>query len=227
MNNLYLCTHYGFGDYVMCYGLVKELSKRYDMIYLFGISHLSGLHIDNIKRLYSSIENVEILTNDPKLYKDVLYLGWDPYFKTIEEGIAIQCAKYFYDQVGLPLNLMWDNFYFERDMAKEREIYYRRLGLIENEEYIFLHDDPSRGYVIDRKYIPKMKIITLNQIWDKSILDMLYLIEKAKEVHIVNTGLVSFIDQMNIKHDNLNYHKYSRPLEFEQPILKLKWNIIN
>ena len=119
MNNLYLCTHYGFGDYVMCYGLVKELSKKYDKIFLFGIRHISPLHISNIIRLYSSIENVQIITEDPKNYKDVLYLGWDNYFKTIEEGTAIQCARYFYNQVGVPLDLMWDNFYFKRDLDKE------------------------------------------------------------------------------------------------------------
>lgn len=227
MNNLYLCTHYGFGDYVMCYGLVKELSKKYDKIFLFGIRHISPLHISNIIRLYSSIENVQIITEDPKNYKDVLYLGWDNYFKTIEEGTAIQCARYFYNQVGVPLDLMWDNFYFKRDLDKEKDIYYNRLGLKDGEEYIFLHDDPSRDFVIDRKYIPNIKTIHLIKLQDISILDTLYLVEKAKEVHIENTGLVSFIDQMKIKHNSLNYHKYVRPEEYGQPILRLNWNIIN
>ena len=116
--NLNLCPHYGFGDYVVCYGLVKELSKRYDKIVLFVKPHRSHLQIENVKRLYSSIENVEINTNDPG--DDVFYIGWDEYAKAILNNPLLQCQRFFYDQVGVPFNLMWDNFYFKRDMKKEK-----------------------------------------------------------------------------------------------------------
>ena len=79
MNDLYICIHYGFGDYVICYGLIKELAKRYDKLMLFAIPHRSPLHVDNICRLYDSIPNVFILTDDPLNYKDVLYIGWDKF----------------------------------------------------------------------------------------------------------------------------------------------------
>lgn len=26
-----ICTHYGFGDYVICYGLIRELAKKDDI----------------------------------------------------------------------------------------------------------------------------------------------------------------------------------------------------
>jgi hypothetical protein len=228
MNNLYLCTHYGFGDYVVCYGLVKEMSKRYDNVILFAIPHRSVLHISNIKRLYSSIKNVQINTDDPKLYPDVLYVGWNKFTEALAKDPSTHCLNFFYDQVGVPLNLMWDNFYYDRDMAKEKEIFYDRLGLKDDEEYIFLHDDPVRGFEINRQHItPDIKIIHLVELDDVSILDTLYLIERSKEVHVGNTGLVPFIELMNIKHNNLNYHKYIRPLPSEQPIFKLNWRIIN
>jgi hypothetical protein len=228
MNNLYLCTHYGFGDYVICYGLVKELASRYDSIILFAIPHRSYLHIENIKRLYASIKNVQVITDSPESYKDVYYLGWGKFIEAVSKGYALPFPNFFYEQVGVPLNLMWDNFYFERDMNKEKEIYYDRLGLKDGEEYILLHDDPIRGFVINRTYIRSdAKIIHLVELEDISILDILYLVEKSKEVHATTTGLVPFIDQMNIIHDSLNLHKYVRPLPYDQPILKLNWNIIN
>lgn len=227
MNNLYICTHYGFGDYVICYGLVKELAKKYDNVILFAIPHRSKLHLDNIKRLYSSINNVQINTDKPNLYENVLYVGWHNWDAALQKNPTIQFQKFFYEQVDVPLNLLWDNFYFERNMDKEKEIYYDILGLKDNEEYVFLHDDPIRNYVINKKYItPNLKIIHLVELEDISILDTLYLVEKSKEVHMTTTGLVSFVDQMNINHNNLNFHKYVRPAPFEQPILRLKWNII-
>jgi len=98
------------------------------------------------------------------------------------------------------------NFYFKRDIKKEKEIYYDILGLKDNEEYIFLHDDPVRDFIIDRKHInPNIKIIHLVELEDISILDTLYLVEKSKEVHMYTTGLASFIDQMGIKHNSLKF----------------------
>ena len=227
LKDLYLCTHYGFGDYVICYGLVKELAKQYNKIYLFGIAHRSKLHLDNIKRLYSSIENVEILIDDPKKHKNVLYVGWDKFRETLRKNPSIHFQRFFYDQVNVPLNLMWDNFYFERDMKREKEIYYDILGLKDNEEYLFLHDDPIRNLRINSIYInSNIKIIHLVELEDISILDTLYLIEKSKEAHMTTTGLVSFVDQMNIEHNNLNLHKYVRPSPSEQPLLRLNWKII-
>ncbi len=225
MNNLYLCTHYGFGDYVICYGLVRELAKRYDNLYLFAIPHRSVLHIENIKRLYSSISNVIILEDDPKNYKDVFYLGWGDFIKAANKNPALQFPVFFYEKAGVPLDLMWDNFYFKRDMEKERQIYID-LGL-EGVEYVFLHDDPVRNFIINRKYINQnIKIIHLVELENISILDTLYLIEKSVEVHIITTGLVAFIDQMNIIHNSLNLHRYVRPATFDQMILRLNWNII-
>lgn len=225
MNDLYLCPHYGFGDYVICYGLIKELSTRYDNIILFVKQHCSPFQTENIKRLYSSIKNVLVKDDDPTLYENVFYLGYDEWAKSLLTDPSPQFQKFFYAQAGVPLNLMWDNFYFERDLEKEKEIFYG-LGL-DKEEYIFLHDDPVRNFTINRKYIPDIRLFILNEHPDISILDTLYLVQKSKEVHMTNTGLVSFIDQMNIEHDNLNYHRYPRPLAFEHPILKLNWKIID
>jgi hypothetical protein len=220
-----ICTHYGFGDYVICYGLIKEIAKSHNVVNLFAIEHQSKLHIENIKRLYSSIKNVNVITDNPTQYKDVLYLGWDKYWEVVKHNSLIRFPEYFYKQANVPLELLWDNFYFKRDMKKEKEIFYDILGLKDYEKYVFLHDDPTRGFVINKRYLPDIKTIHLVDLPEISILDTLYLIEKAKEVHMTNTGLVSFVDQMNIKHDNLNYHKYVRPMEFEQPILRLNWNM--
>lgn len=225
MNELHLCPHYGFGDYVMCYGLVRELSHRYDSILLYVRPHCSDLHIYNIKRLYSSIPNVQVTTEDPALCNDVVYLGYDKFFEAVRRDPTTQIQKYIYAQFDVPIEAMWNSFYFERNISRERDIYYNRIGLKDGEDYVFLHEDTTRGFMINRKYIRDTKIIRLTDIKDVSVLDCLYLVEQAEEVHTFNSGLLSFIDQMGIARDNLNYHRYVRPLAFEQPILKLKWNI--
>ena len=214
-----ICTHYGFGDYVVCYGLIKELARK-DDITLFVRQHQTALDIDNIRRLYSTISNVTVSTDDPEEY-DTTYIGFEYFYDAIKKNPDLPSPVYFYEQMNVPLNLLWDNFYFPRDSKKEEEVYYDMLGLKDNEEYVFVHEDPSRGFNINAKF----DIRTIRPIdnQDVSVLDMLYVVEKSKEVHSFSSGIVPFIDQMNINHNNLNLHSYIRPLAYDQPILKLNW----
>ena len=223
-----LCIHYGFGDYVVCYGMIKELAKNHQHINLFVRNHRSTLHIENIIRLFSSIHNVTVTLDKPEWYKDTVYVGYEEFNKALNENPNIQAQEYFYNKVGLPLNLLWDNWYFKRDSKKEKEAYYDKIGLKDGEVYIVLHDDPERSFAIREGHIDRsVRVIHLMDYQDVSILDTLYLIEKCRELHTFNTGLVPFVDQMKIQHDSLNYHKYLKPLFFEQPLFKMKWNIIN
>ena len=58
----------------------------------------------------------------------------------------------FYSQAGLPLNLRWTNFDFERHKDDEDSLRERHLRNLIG-PYIFLHEDESRGFVIDRRYL--------------------------------------------------------------------------
>jgi hypothetical protein len=223
---LYLNTHTQFGDHCICYGLVKQLAKDYATVYLFTKPE-PEYHVENVRRLYKSIKNVIILIDDPKGYDKVLHIGWGKYFELVSQGKAIPFDRYFYEQAEVPFEKKWDNFFFKRDMAKEMVAYYKTLGLKQGEKYIFLQEDQTRGYEINRKYIPKnIKIIESANITNVSILDLLTVIERAEEIHVINSSFLNFIDLVGIKHDNLYYHKYTRPKDFEQPALRLNWTIL-
>jgi len=222
-----LCIHYGFGDYVICYGMVKELALRHDEIMLFAIQHRSPRHIDNIKRLYANIPNVKISIEDPKAYSDTVYIGWDKLTEAVGRGYKRPFPYFFYEQAGVPISKMWDNFVYVRDTAREKEVFYNVLGLHEGEVYDILHDDPFRGFVVKSKYIdPAVRTIHLMDYEGVSILDTLYLVERCRRLDTFTTGLVPFIDLMGIEHDGLYLHQYIRPLAYDQPILNLHWNII-
>ena len=106
-----LCIHFGFGDYVVCYGAIRELAKR-EPINLFAISHRSKLHIENIKRLYSSIPNVTVSTDFPGNYPDVVRWGFGDFNNQLARNPNLRIQDYFYNKAGLPLNLLWDNWNF-------------------------------------------------------------------------------------------------------------------
>lgn len=239
-------THTQFGDHVVTFGIIKEFSKQYDEIILTISDNAQGTlinsaHNNNIKRLFSSIPNV-ILT--PQQFPDHEYdkiISSNQWYNQVRPwfenprlpytlGDNMIGDRFWYSLGGVPFHLKWDNFYFERDLKKEKEVYYDIFGLKDDQQYIFLHEDPARnnGIGINRKYISDMyRVIELKNYPEVSVLDILYTIEKSKELHIINTGLRSFIDLMNIKHNNLYYHKYTRPNPVEQAAMRLKWNVID
>jgi len=241
-------TYHGFGDHCICYGIIKEFAKIYEKIECYSDRTFSGVYdirtFNSAKRLYSTLKNVELM---PEPYVEETHcahhsIAGTPYwFEKVGGWIKDTSLpppdwfdeswifdRQWYFNACLPFNFKWDNFYFERNLIKEKEVFYDVLGLKDNEEFIFLHEDPARKYYIKREYInPNIKLIEFDKLLDINILDILYTVEKAKEVHTYNTSTLTFIDLMNINHNNINYHKYVRPWIFEQPGLHLNWKIID
>lgn len=233
--DLYLRTHTQFGDHIICYGFVKEFSKNFDKIFLY--TKQGEQHINNIKRVYESIPNV-ILSPDLDINKFNVVIGCNKeWYDTTNKWFRnpnlplhnkdLVFDRLWYSLAGVVFRYKWDNFYFKRNIEKEKEVYYDVLGLKDNEEFIFLQDDSQRNFNIDKSLInADFKIIESFKHQEISLLDSLYIIEKAKEVHVINSGLLSFIDLMKINHKNLYYHRYTRPFPVEQVTLRLNWKIL-
>jgi hypothetical protein len=234
-------TYPKFEDRCLTFGLIKEFSKHHEKINVYA-DEVSINEFNTAKRLYASIKNVELfqpLTIDVREDFSIAHsAAWQEKTHFWYENINLplpdwdmtpwQFDRQWYANSCLSFHYKWDNFYFERDPNKEKEVYYDILGLKDGQQYIFIVEDPQRNILLNRKLIDdKYEIIAFNKYPDANILDCLYAVEKAKEVHTYNTGLRTFIDLMNIKHDSLTYHKYARPgLIFEQPTMRGKWNVI-
>lgn len=246
-------TYPRFGDHIVCFGLIKDLSKSFDVIHYYT-DPISEQALNNYKRLYSSIKNVVII-EDPivmisdhessvKMDKHITfspewYEKMSPWLK--DPSLPYHCNlpkpewftddmildKHWYAFQGCPFYLKWDNFYFERNIEKEKEVYYDILKLNDKDPFIFIQDDPERDYLINKNLINKnYRWVEFYKFPEISILDTLYTIEKAKEIHTFNTGLSIFIDQMSITHPDLNYHKYCRDPFWDMPSFRLNWKII-
>jgi hypothetical protein len=235
----------GFGDFCIAFGIIREYAKWNEKILYYTDSYgIDEERYKTRKRLYKSLKNVEIV---PEIYNKEnhgLNLGiahmksWFDIVRPWQENERLEPPDWFnedwyfdkilYKQMYVPFDLKWDNFYFERDLEKEKEVYYDQLGLKDNEEFILMFEDTYRSYTINRNYInPNIKLIDLYNLRHISMLDILYTVEKAKEFHTINTGLLIYIDQMNIQHNKLYYHKYNRSCFWDQPGLRLNWKIID
>jgi hypothetical protein len=235
-------TYPKFGDHCIAFGIIKEFAKQHDTVYMYTDESPQSTR-DTNRRLYSSIKNVELIDEpyvEEKHQRDWGLANTKPWIDAVKpwaEDPLLPAPDWYddswrfdvqwYMNASVPFHLKWDNFYFERDIKKEQEVYYDILGLKHNEEFIFWHEDLSRGYKLKRDNVPTdIRWIHFSDIQEVNILDILYTVERAKEIHTFNTGLAALIDLSQIYHPALFFHKYIRPMIFDQPILKLNWRII-
>ena len=250
-----VASYLGFGDHCSVFGMLKEFSKYYDEIEYYSNLPRKKITYENSLRLYSSIPTIKIML-EPAIFKNIkidYYIAntteWEIKTKPWRENPNLpigdefgdnpeewRCEQQWYKNAIIPFRLKWDNFYLERNLEKEKEIFYDKLELKDNEEFIFLHEDTTRGfeyrpegYKINRKYINKdIKTIELLDIQDISVLDLIYTFEKAKEIHSFNSGIAIFIDLvLKEDHPALFYHDYVRKKVFWRPTFKLNWKEIN
>lgn len=248
-----VASYLGFGDHCSVFGIIKEWSKYHNKIEYYSGLPREKYTRENAIRLYSSMPNVEIMdepviSGNVKLdYAIANTYEWEQKTKRWDENPYLpltdefqpepeqwRCEQQWYLNAGLSFNLKWDNFYLKRNIQKEKEIFYDILNLADDEEFIFLHEDTTRGfeyspegYKINRTYINQdIKIIELSHIQNISVLDLTYTFEKALEIHSFNSGIAIFVDLMLKHHPALFYHDYIRPKVFWRPTFKLNWKEI-
>jgi hypothetical protein len=202
----------GLGDHFTCNGLVRHYYKQFDKIYLFCYKHFES----NIKFMYRDLPNLYtiglgsdievdeyILKNN--LSDQLIKIGFDKsralqhQVETFDEG--------FYLAENLPFSIRFDEYFVERNMDKEMELY-KTLNPTD-EDFIFVHEDPERGMFLDKSRIRQdLKIIGNDKKF--LIFDYIYLLSKAKEVHVMQSSLKDMINSYSFPNTKCILHNYVR-----------------
>jgi hypothetical protein len=207
----YIYHHLGLGDHIICNGLVRYYEKKLGEISLF----CKPQNYNNVKFMYSDNENIKILPVGEdydvdmfiginNLYLDTIKIGFSrlldyPHPFTFDEG--------FYGIAKIDFKERFNSFYIPRDLIKENVVY-NELNP-NNETYIFVHDDKSRGFSVDiDKLPPNIKIIENDVKY--GLFDMLTLIERAEEVHVMQSSLRDLINSYKMNKPKFYLHNYIR-----------------
>ena len=227
MKKILFVPHLGLGDHFTCNGMTREIYKNCDLMVML----VKENNIKVVRRMFSDLQNLHLLPlvgsmdySDTQHMSDAFSLMG--FFKS--RGYEIKAVgafnqstflrdskKYdevFYNQVNIDFEKRWSSFYYPRKEELEMKMFKECFDLVEG-EYIFLHDDPTRGRVINRELLPKdKKIITPHQkFWDADILDYRYVLENAFEIHCVNSSFADLMDSFDLsKVKRLCIHEYAR-----------------
>lgn len=232
MNSIYIYGHLGLGDCVAINGIVRTYTEKYDKVYVFSkpnnAKNLLYMYRDNPKIRIFPMEEPQIrqfMQISPN--NKYLIVGHEKLHKKLVEDPEGRFDKLFYEMAKVPFEDKWNKFYFHRDLETEKDVYFNKLGLKEGEEYIFVHDDKERPITHG---FPGIKIVKPDRK-DISIFDFLYTIEKASQVHCIDSSFFNLIDCIQLRNDDaLYFHKYVKIHlvgEGGTPTTKLNWTIIN
>jgi len=128
---------------------------------------------------------------------------------------------FMYDELKLDPEIRYTYFKINRDINKENELYNKLISIL-GDKYIVIIDDKARNFIIDNKYIENKSLpifylgnnssntdIRLNEIQDKYVSNYIKILEKATEVHTIESSIYILLDELNIN-NNIYVHAYTR-----------------
>jgi hypothetical protein len=212
MSLKYVYHHLGLGDHIICNGMVRHLCKKYDSVVLFCYSH----YYENVNYMYRDLKNLEIfdfsneddvinfVENNQSVKNSLIKPGFDNLNQCLDR---MTFDEAFYYLSGIDFSVRFDEFYFQRDFEKEDEVC-KELNP-DDEKYIFVLDDPNRGYLIDMTKVTDGYKIIRNDYRFK-MFDYIKLLENAEEIHMMQTGFLDLVNSYKMNKPKIYRHTYVR-----------------
>lgn len=210
---VYVYHHLGLGDCLDCNAIIRLLAKqdKYYRIFVFAkkkhYATVSYVYRDNPAIVVIPIPNLDSYDDEYKFVKqfsngakEFLEIGHRNYPWEKEKELNMGCAEIFYSQLNIPFEKRFTEWYFERDLEEEDRVY-KKLNP-SDERYLFIHDDPSRGYVIDDEkaldiFGDRVKIIRNDM--SENLLHFGKVLENAEEIHIIESSFKSLVEVLDVK----------------------------
>ena len=201
---VYVYSHLGLGDHIICNGIVRYIAEHCNNVYVFCKTST----FDNIEYMYRDNDNIHVLpvSGDIDVVKFIerynltdktIKIG----FEYLNEYPSERFDFSFYMAMNLPFENRFEKFLFVRDMVAENKVL-EELNPTQ-EDYIFIHGN------LDRSKIRKdLKIIENPEQY--KIFDLIALLENATEIHLMESSLKCLINSFKVIKPKLFYHQYAR-----------------
>ncbi len=123
-----------------------------------------------------------------------------------ESGLSFSHAFYAYHNI--PMERRVSSFKITRNYAVEERNYELFVEKIKTRDYIIIHEDVSRGLLVDRNNIEnkELRIHNLNQT-SVVMIDQILIILNAKEVHLIESSYSVMLYFLSLTDENFKSKK--------------------
>ncbi len=191
--------------------MVRNLYRKYNKNYKINLV-VKKKYLYIVRDIYRDLKNLKflsIITYKSNKYENEIVLKSikDKNYKLIKIGHdyiqknkkfmnkLFTCDMLFYKQLGFSYNDRFKKSYWKRDRLLEKKLYKR---LINSKKFAFIHDDPSRGFVIEDNMVSK----NLNIVRNNTNINILHygkILENAEEIHLMESSIRCMIENIKIK----------------------------
>lgn len=203
----YIYHHLGLGDHIICNGLIRSIITQNEKYSMFVKEH----NLTTVKFMYRDLQNLDFIVGDDGFAKNYLKTNNILKENTIIAGFthdfnAKEFDEVFYLQHNIPFSCRWTNFRADRDHESEMELFSKYN--VKEGSYVFVHDDNSRGYNIDREHIINKDLPIVSPIvgLTNNSFDYCYLMEKSVESHFIDSSFRIIFDSLKLRNDNIFLH---------------------
>ena len=213
---IYIYTHQGLGDHIICNGLVRHFVDIHKSAVVFCKPH----NEKSIKWMYRDDSRIHVLAVgqeqdtylanyivENNLQSSTIIVGFGRISAEFQPPVVESFDEAFYKMVDLPFEYRFTKFKLIRDEKRENECY-NNLNP-KNEPYIFVHDDSTKGFKIDKSKLPQnIKIIENDMRY--TIFDFLKVLENAEEIHVMQSCFKELINSYVLEKPKIYAHHYIR-----------------
>lgn len=194
---LYIHHHLGVGDHIICNGLVRSLLEREGQVGLF----VKERNYNSIQRMYDDTQNIHLhplvegQDDCPSVDRIVNSVGGRLLRVGFDQMLKVPSMNFdmvFYIYAGVPFDHRWSKFHVRRNADEEARVL-EKLNP-RNEPYMFVHDDPSRGYHVNPPNSVGLKVIKNDPT--VSMFSMIGLLEGASEIHCMESSFRCLIESI-------------------------------
>lgn len=231
-----LIPHLGLGDHLVLNGLVRYLlSTLYAKLKIFCYSH----NVEAVRFMFrdlgeSRIHLIDVPSTDElrsALFKACLTRKIKNLIPGCEHDTPIYVGIYqtpsfdtedvfwksFYRGRGLDTRIMRDYFKVLRHPLREDRLYASFIEHIKTPRYIVIHEDPERGYALDRAKIPnpnQLPLINISKgafpVESKMLFDYGKIIEQAEAFHGFDSSIAWMVELCHLRVPKKYLHVYVR-----------------
>lgn len=225
---LFIIHNLGLGDHFLCNAIYRSKALQADQVFFL----VKARNFTSVKDLLSDVPNVSLMRAPnaaadhlqrllgillPTLGCDVLRLGHlgKSY---LHELPSISFDREFYIQAGVPFEMRWKSSFFPRNEEVEHAT--KASYVHDGEPYVFVHDDSSRGYLIDdSRFANGTKVVRPNPLLGVSLQAHAKLIEDAREVHLMESSFLAMAQTLSV--DGRKFvHTYIRRETLDDPQMR-------
>lgn len=207
-----IVPHLGLGDMIVLNGLVRETCKDSEEVLLF----VKKAYVSSIRSLFGDIKNLrlkfvdeahELYAHQCRLMRDAVAQGFELVLLGQHSGsedwkaLDPVWSRALYRQAGMDPRDMHTQFNVARQPGREQAML-QHVRRCVGDIYVVVHDDPSRGFVVDRSHLPAgmPEVHVDDPRWRTSnIFDYAAVIDNAMQLHAFDSCFMLMADFMCLR----------------------------